>query len=145
MNEVKLNQLMLTVNTLMVNLLTGIALGYQQMVKSPIGALYLTGRWTINEKKYGKKFGRALYILVEISCLCVGFVFAFFMFSIHSSFVSGFIGLSIGGIISGYMFTTRTCKYLKKYQIIIKAFEKDQKVVNKKDRNTYVNRSIANK
>lgn len=48
MNEVKLNQLMLTVNALIINVLTGLGMGYEQMVKSPMGALYLTGRWTIN-------------------------------------------------------------------------------------------------
>lgn len=48
MNEAKLNQLMLTVNSLIINLLTGIAMGYEQLFKTPIGAYYLTGRWVIN-------------------------------------------------------------------------------------------------
>jgi hypothetical protein len=39
---------MLTVNAVIINLLTGLALGYEQIVKSPNGAFYLTGRWVIN-------------------------------------------------------------------------------------------------
>ena len=64
MNEVKLNQLMLTLNALILNLLTGLGLGYEQMVKAPMGALYLTGRWIINEEQYGKYYARFLYIAV---------------------------------------------------------------------------------
>lgn len=118
---------MLTVNSLVINILTGIALGYEQMVKSPVGALYLTGRWAINEEKYGKMYGRFLYIVVEVVWLCSGFVLAFVMILINSSFVFGFIGFSVGGLVSGYMFTTRSYQYLSKYHIIIKIYEKDQK------------------
>lgn len=39
---------MLTVNAVIINLLTGIALGYEQIVKKRIGALYLTGKWKVN-------------------------------------------------------------------------------------------------
>lgn len=97
------------------------------MVKSPTGAMYLTGRWAINEEVHGRTLGRLLYILVEVLFLTCGFGVALVVFLIHSSFVSGYFGLSIGGLISGYMFTTRTFKYLSNYKIIMKIYEKELK------------------
>ena len=40
---------MLTVNALIINVMNGLGLGYEQMVKATMGALYLTGRWAINQ------------------------------------------------------------------------------------------------
>ncbi len=127
MNEAKLNQLMLTVNALIINVLTGIGLGYEQLVKSPIGAFYLTGRWTVNREKYGQ-IATLYFIAIEVWFMISGFVFAGIIFKLFGGFVSGFIGFSIGGLISGYMFTTRTTKYLLKYQIIKKCPVKDKEM-----------------
>jgi hypothetical protein len=128
MNEARLNQLMLTVNALIINVLTGLGLGYEQLVKSPIGAYYLTGRWVINREKYGEVFGWVLYILLEVWFMLCGLILAGILFKLHPTFVTGYIGLSIGGLVSGYIFTTRTAKYLHKYSIIKRCEIKDKEM-----------------
>jgi hypothetical protein len=40
---------MFSVNALILNLATGVGLGYEQLVKSPNGAYYLTGNWRVNK------------------------------------------------------------------------------------------------
>lgn len=55
---------MLTVNSMIINILAGIAMGYEQLLKSHIGAAYLTGCWTINHEKYGKFLGRIYFVIV---------------------------------------------------------------------------------
>ena len=55
-----------------------------------------------------------------------GILIALIIYRIHPTFVTAYICLSIGGIISGYMFTTRTFKYLSFYKIIKKCYIKDQ-------------------
>lgn len=125
MNEVKLNQLMLTLNALILNLLTGLGLGYEQMVKAPMGALYLTGRWIINQEHYGRYVSRALYIAIEVFYMICGIIGAMIIYAAHTTFVTAYISLSIGGIVSGYMFTTRTFKILSQYKIIKKCYLKN--------------------
>lgn len=46
--------------------------------------------------------------------------------AIHPTFVIAYIGLSIGGLVSGYMCTSRTFRYLYKYQIVKKCYLKDK-------------------
>lgn len=53
-------------------------------------------------------------------------MFAIVLYTIHPTFVMGYIGLSVGGLISGYMFTTRTYRYLSKYKIIVKVYPKEK-------------------
>jgi hypothetical protein len=48
------------------------------------------------------------------------------IFYLHPTFITAYIGLSIGGIVSGYMCTTRTFRYLNQLQIIKKCYVKDQ-------------------
>lgn len=126
MNEVKLNQLMLTLNALILNLLTGLGLGYEQMVKAPMGALYLTGRWIIDQEYHGKYLSRFLYIVIEVFYMICGLIGALIIYRLHPTFVTAYISLSIGGIVSGYISTTRTYKVLSQYKIIKKCYAKDQ-------------------
>lgn len=48
MNEGKLNSLMFVVNALLVNVATGIGIGYESLSKSKMGENYLIGKWQIN-------------------------------------------------------------------------------------------------
>lgn len=49
-----------------------------------------------------------------------GFVGALLVYYIYPTFVSGYIALSIGGLVTGYLYSTRTARYLEKYGIIKK-------------------------
>lgn len=64
MNESRLNQLMFSINALILNLATGVGLGYEQLVKCPNGAYYLTGNWRINTEKYGSVKGWIYYVCI---------------------------------------------------------------------------------
>lgn len=131
MNEVKLNQLMLTVNALIINVLTGLGMGYEQIVKEPMGAHYLTGRWKINVGKWGRYWGKGLYIGVEVGFILSGLVGALVLYKLHPTFVLAYASLSVGGLVSGYMFTTRAFRFLYRYQIIVKVYPKDIQLVGK--------------
>ncbi len=55
-----------------------------------------------------------------------GLVVALVFFKIFPTFITGYIGVCIGGLVSGYMFTSRTVMYLNKYHIIVKYKPKTQ-------------------
>lgn len=103
---------MLTVNSMIINILTGIAMGYEQLMKSHIGAAYLTGCWVINHEKYGKVFAHLYFVLVEVAVLLSGLVIGGIIYKINPSFATGYVSLSVGGLVSGYALVTRTAKYL---------------------------------
>lgn len=64
MNEGKLNTLMFVVNALLVNVATGIGLGYEILSKSRMGESYLKGKWQINEQMYELSRGYFYFVLV---------------------------------------------------------------------------------
>jgi hypothetical protein len=64
--------------------------------------------------------------LVEIVCMGSGLGMGALFIAIHPTFVIAYIGLSIGGLVSGYMCTSRTFRYLYKYQIVKKCYLKDK-------------------
>lgn len=118
---------MFIVNSLIINVATGIGMGYEQLVKSPHGAYYLTGNWRVNKEKYGKSLAWVYYVLVEVSFMLSGLVGAGIFYKLYPSFAMGYIGISIGSIISGYMFTSRNIRFLNKYSIIVKYKPEDSK------------------
>ena len=136
-NEPRLNQLMLVLNALMVNVLTGVAMGYEQLVKSPIGAFYLSGRWRI-DSKYGKKLSKVLFFLVETGFLLSGLLVAAVCFKLVPHFLVAYAGVSVGGIVSGYVYTTKTAAFLNKHGIIKKHVIDEKNIVeNGKKKNWY--------
>ncbi len=72
----------------------------------------MTGRWNINHEKYGKFLGWICFVIVEVTVLISGLALGGIAYKIHPTFGTGYISLSIGGLISGYALVTRTAKYL---------------------------------
>lgn len=111
---------MLILNALIINVLTGIAMGYEQLVKSHIGAFYLSGRWRIDQSKHGKYLSKILFVIVEAGFLISGLVIAAICYTIVPHFVVGYFCVSVGGILSGYIYTTRAARFLINNRIIKK-------------------------
>lgn len=111
--------MMLMINSLLVNLSTGIGMGFSCLMKNEKGRLYLSGDWIINKQLYSVVKGKGLFYLVELGCLLSGF-----SLSIAAVIVFGkthiviFIFGNIGALISGYLYTSVTYKKLFEWQII---------------------------
>lgn len=119
MNEAKLNQLMFIVNALIINVLTGLGMGYEQLFKNHLGVHYLTGRWSMNDRQFGWLRCRLWFLLIEVGCMLSGLVFALVLFRLFPHFVFGYFGISCGGIISGYMYATRPIRLYQRYGLIV--------------------------
>jgi hypothetical protein len=59
-----------------------------------------------------------MLILVEVGCLAVGMVIAGVVYFLVPVLVVRFFGVCVGGFVSGYVYTSRSCAMLTKYKII---------------------------
>lgn len=59
-----------------------------------------------------------MLILVEIGFLVSGFIIVGLVYVLIPFTVIRFIGASLGGFVSGYVYTAKTCEFLTKHKII---------------------------
>ena len=104
-----------------VNMITGLAMGYESMYDCQRGRKYLEGSWEINEQRYPLLIGTFLYYLVQILCLAsgviVGIIFMIFLPGLRGWPL--FIIAGVCSFLSGYIFTKKTAHYLYYFGIII--------------------------
>lgn len=109
---------MFIVNAILVNLVTGIAFGYENLSKTELGKHYLSGKWQINEQKYELTKGYILFFAIECLCVLSGLVMGAIIYFLIPHLTVAYITLSLGGFASGYIYTTKSCHFLGKYKII---------------------------
>ena len=117
-DEDHLNFLMLMINSLLVNIATGLGLGFSSIEKSKMGKNYLRGNLAIDEQKYEWKMGYFLYTLVELGCLICGLVGGIAIASLYPTKAMIFIWMNVGAVVSGYVYTTKTIRVLEYYRIL---------------------------
>lgn len=118
MNENRLNFIMFIANALFVNVATGVGLGYSSLANDPLGKKYLSGKWEINEQKYEFKKGYLIYVLVEVGCLLSGLAVGGLLLKLIPTRIVAFIAISVGGLLSGFIYTAKTIKVLGKLKVI---------------------------
>ncbi len=106
-------------NSLIVNFMTGIAYGYEEITNSPKGRVYLAGNWLINEQRYVLWCGYLLFFVIEFGLLIIGFlpgVLAVYLFGFSEGII--FVFGNIGAFLGGYLYTSKTWKVLFDRKVI---------------------------
>lgn len=114
--------MMLMVNSILINVSTGIGYGFEELLKSGKGRVYLSGRWQVNDRNNGIVVGYVKYYLMEFMHLIAGLIPVVILVAIFGPkhwilFIFG----NIGAFFSGYFYTSKTYKHLFDYQIIREA------------------------
>ena len=65
---------MFTVNSMLINGITGIGYGYEHLLKEEGGSSFLLGKWTINEQRFEMTKGKFYYFMVQIITLSGGLI-----------------------------------------------------------------------
>jgi hypothetical protein len=111
--------MMLMINSILVNLVTGIAVGYEKIVKSEKGRIYLSGKWLINNQRNSYIIGYAMYYLIEIGYFLMGILPVILIIGVFGkSHEVLFVFVNVGVFISGYLYTSKASQTLFEKGII---------------------------
>lgn len=111
---------MILFNSLLVNIATGIAVGYRQLISTVEGRSYLDGNWTLAiEYSRFVSIRYLSYGLVEIVLLLSGSFVSMIFFRWYGLTSLPFIFIAnLGGLVSGYIYTSSSCHWLSRLGII---------------------------
>jgi hypothetical protein len=102
----------LLLNSVLVNAITGLSIGYSNLKKSTQGALYLSGKWRINTIKYSSA-AYIFWILVELALFASGFILLFPIFlTMGNNDLSKLIYLNLSVVLTSYIYSSKTCSTL---------------------------------
>jgi len=105
--------MMLMINSILINVSTGIGLGFKSIYNCRHGRLYLCGKWRVNTAKDGVLMGYLRYYFIEVGHLVAGLLPVIFLVYIFGpKHWMMFIFGNLGAFFSGYIYTSRTFKIL---------------------------------
>lgn len=105
-DEHYLNSVMLFLNAVLVNILTGLCFGFKNILKVKEAHSYLKGRWEINMSNYNKIVGYIIFIMIQAGLFSIGFiVFSPIPLLFGKDTVVNFIYFNLSCVISSYVFS----------------------------------------
>ena len=111
---------MLNLNAILVNVITGLIFGFNNMLGSKSVVPYMKGNWKFNTKKYPNRFlGYAVYFFIQAALFSIGFiVFLPIIAVLGKNNVSSFAYFNLAALVSSYINASWSLNVLDKMQVI---------------------------
>ncbi len=65
---------MLNLNAVLVNIITGLTLGFNQMLKARSFVSFMKGQWKVSNIKYSKFVSYGIYFFIQVALFSIGFI-----------------------------------------------------------------------
>lgn len=119
-DEHYLNLVMLNLNAILVNVITGLILGFNHMLTSKAVVPYMKGQWKFNTRNYPNKIvAYLIFFAVQAVLFSVGFIaFSPIVFVFGKNRISWFVYFNLAGLVSSYVYASWTLNVLGKLEVL---------------------------
>jgi len=119
-DEHYLNFIMLNLNAILVNVITGLILGFKDMLGSKSVVPYMKGNWMFNAKKYPNRFlAYIVYFFIQAVLFSIGFIVFLPIIAVFGkNNVSTFAYFNLAALVSSYIYASWSLNVLQKIQVI---------------------------
>lgn len=118
-DEHYLNLVMLNLNAILVNVITGLLFGFNGNLNCKSVIPFMKGQWEFNKQRYGKLGGYFVFFLVQVVLFSIGFiVFSPVLLILGKTAITSFIYFNLAGLVSSYIYAKWTLRVSDRFLLI---------------------------